>query len=77
MKEDRSGLTTEEREHLTAQPESQEEMDLKMSLLAFVSLLLICVLIVAASLIAGHRGKSDESSIKTLRFHGSAETLPP
>ncbi len=77
MKENRSGLTTEERERLTAQPEHQEEMDLKMSLLAFVCLLLICVLIVAASLIARSRGRNDESRMKPPRSLGAAETRSP
>lgn len=52
MRSDGGGLTRQERDRLTGQPENAVEMDVKASALAFASLLLLCVFIVAASLIA-------------------------
>jgi hypothetical protein len=55
MREDRWGLTSEEREHLTGTTPVEPDMDVKTSMLAFVCLLLICIFILAASLIARTR----------------------
>jgi len=46
------GLTSDERDRLAGHASVGPPMDLNMSLLAFVCLLLICILILAASLIA-------------------------
>ena len=59
MEEDRLGLTPEEREQLALGSEFEKGMDLKTSMLAFAGLLLICIMIAAASLIVQSRGRSD------------------
>ena len=52
MKDDGLGLTPEERERLTGQLPAEPQMDFNTSLLAFACLLLICLLVIGASLIA-------------------------
>lgn len=51
-------------------------MDLKMSMLAFACLFLICVLILGASLIARSQVGSTESETGLLPAHTPAETVP-
>lgn len=73
MEKNQPGLTTEERETLATQPEEdKKEMDLKMSLLAFASLLLVCALIVAASLIARSQARNDSTKIGGAPLHQPA-----
>ena len=55
METNGSGITRQERDRLTGQRENATEMDMRASLLAFAGLLLVCALIVAASLIARSR----------------------
>ncbi len=51
METSRFGLTPEERENLTPQAENERKPNLTLSLLAFVSVLLLCALIAVALVI--------------------------
>ncbi len=74
MEQNQPGLTPQERESLSAQPEEDEKkMDLKMSLLAFASLLLVCALIVVASIIARSHANVNSPDIGTVPVHESPE----
>ena len=72
MSEERFGLSLEERQNLTGGPENSEPMNIKMSLLAFAALLLICAMVVAASLIAQSKPGTDVASTSA----SSAELNP-
>jgi hypothetical protein len=75
--EDRHGLTLEEREHLTARTSDVADIDLKMSLLAFASLLLICALIFAASVISRkHVPRENTPSSQSVSPPAVVSTVP-
>ena len=71
------GLTSEERNRLTDHPSIEPQMDFNMSVLAFVCLLLICILILAASLIARSQPGNDGSEYKFLPAFAPARELSP
>ena len=66
MEHDRYGLSSDEREHLTGQLRLENQMDVKMSLLAFAGLFLICALIIAASVIAGLQQTSEAPDARAI-----------
>jgi len=57
--EDRYGLSQKEREQLAHQASPEKHMDVRTSLLAFAGLLLLCILIIASSVLAGRRDTSE------------------
>ena len=74
MDQDRHGLSQKEREHLAGQTQPEQHMDVRTSLLAFASLLLICALIIAASVIAGLHGTSEAPNTGTTRVRQPVES---
>jgi hypothetical protein len=72
--QDRYGLSQKEREHLAGQAHPEQHMDVRTSLLAFASLLLICALIIAASVIAGLHGTSEVPNTGSTRVRQPVES---
>ena len=77
METNGSGITRQERDRLTGQHENATEMDMKASLLAFAGLLLVCALIVAASLIARSRVEPAEPAGSAPLRATAEETIGP
>lgn len=75
MQENRAGITPEERERLAGYPPVDPQVDFKLSVFAFACLLLICFLIVGASLIARSQGADHESRTGLAPAHPPVETV--
>lgn len=61
MSEDKIGLSEKERERLAGRPHEAVEMDFKAGVLAFAVLLLICAMIMGASLIVRSHASPPEA----------------
>lgn len=63
MDERRAGLSTQERERLAGRPHGAPEMDFRTSALAFAWLLLICIMIAGAALIARYSAEPESTNV--------------
>ena len=77
MEENHVGLTSEERERLADHSPIEPQIDFKMSVFAFVCLLLICIFILAASMIARSQPGVDGPQSKFLPAFTPPRDLSP
>lgn len=77
LRKNRPGLTAEEREGLSVQPEGETGMDFRASLLAFVCLLLICLLIAVTSVIARFIEERESKGLGSASGKESTENVLP
>ena len=77
MRKNRLGLTAEERESLTVQPEGETGTDFRAGFLAFFCLLLICLLIAAASVIAKFAMEKESEGLDSTPGKTSTEDVLP
>ena len=75
LEKDRFGLSSEERESLAGQPRIEQQMDVKTSMLVFAGLLLMCALIIAASVIAPAQRAGEAPNTETIRSRESVEAI--
>jgi hypothetical protein len=77
LEENHVGVTSQERDRLAGHPSSEPPMDFRMSVFAFICLLLICIFILAASLIARSQSGKDQEEYKFLPAFAPARELSP